>query len=323
MRRLGLLVILLTLVFHSKGQDLAIGDWRVHLPYNQANNVADADNLVYCASAQGLFKYNKSDNSVERLSKISGLSDISIAKIRYNYQSNTLVVAYTNTNLDLIKGEEIINLSDIKRKNITGNKVINNISFIDNEAYLACGFGIVVVDISREEIKDTYYIGTNGSDVNVHDITNDDTYIYAATEHGIYRAERANPNLSNFNSWSIIKDNYGNAGEYTLARVFANKLFVNFRLPSQQDSVLYQDLLTGTWVNNLVPGVFPNRSFYVGNNKILVTNDFSIAGYDANLVRTDLIYNYTDQVITRDAVVDQNNIFWIADFHSWTGSICE
>ena len=92
-----------------------------------------------------------------------------------------MLIAYDNTNIDLVVGNSIYNISDIKRKSIVGEKKINDIYFIDNLAYLACSFGIVVVDLVKLEVKDTYYIGDNGGSVRVNSITSTSTRMRAAT----------------------------------------------------------------------------------------------------------------------------------------------
>ena len=51
-------IILLTLLWGGiAAQDLALGDWKVHLPYIKARSVALAGDKVYCASEEGLFYY--------------------------------------------------------------------------------------------------------------------------------------------------------------------------------------------------------------------------------------------------------------------------
>lgn len=110
----------------------------------------------------GLFTYNKNDNSVQKLSNINGLSDVLPESIGYGEESGTVLIAYANSNIDLIQDKEIFNLSDIKRKQIMGNKAINNVMFVGDLAYLSCGFGIVAVNTDKKEIKDTYYIAENG-----------------------------------------------------------------------------------------------------------------------------------------------------------------
>ena len=127
--------------------------WLDHLPYNNCLAVAEADNIIYAATQYSLFYYNKTDNSKNRLNKVTpdGLSDIGISNIAYCSKLSTLVVAYSNTNIDLVNGTKVVNIPDIKRKQILGNKTINSILVIDKLAYLACGFGIVVLDIEKQE----------------------------------------------------------------------------------------------------------------------------------------------------------------------------
>ena len=84
--------------------------------------------------------------------------------------------------------------------------MINNISFSGNEAYLACGFGIVILDLVRQEVKDTYYIGDGGSSLEVNDVETDNSSIFAATNEGIYRADKNEPNLANYVNWIHVDD---------------------------------------------------------------------------------------------------------------------
>jgi hypothetical protein len=101
------------------------------------------------------------------------------------------------------KNNTIINMPDIKRSSILGNKTINDIYFVGQYAYLSCGFGIVVLDLAKEEVHDTYYIGAQGGQVNVLGLTKDDQdTIYAATDHGLYIAYAKNPDLANYQSWT-------------------------------------------------------------------------------------------------------------------------
>ncbi len=99
----------LTTVF---GQ-VPIGQWRDQLPYTFCNSVTEAGNKIYFSTPYAVFYVDKEDNSVNRITKINGLSDIGISCINYNADYNTLVIAYTNANIDLIKNNAIINISDI------------------------------------------------------------------------------------------------------------------------------------------------------------------------------------------------------------------
>lgn len=162
--------LLLFLPSGISAQNQSLGQWKVHLPYNSAKKIADTGTKVYCASEKGLFYYNKQDNSIATLSKVTGLSEITISTIAYNPTYGCLVIAYTNANIDLIINNKIINISDIKRKNLTGDKNIYGIEFYNNIAYLSCGFGIVALDLDRREIKETYIIGPLGTEIQVFDV---------------------------------------------------------------------------------------------------------------------------------------------------------
>ena len=162
------------------GQNI-IGEWKSHLSFTGAVQVADAGDRVYCATGSGLFFYHKTDHTAEILTKVEGLSDQEISSIAYDDNRDLLVVAYKNTNVDLVGSNNILNIPDIKRKQLTGNKTIHNSIIIGDYAYLSCGFGIVVLNLEKREIRDTYYIGENGSQSNVYDIVSDGTWLYAAS----------------------------------------------------------------------------------------------------------------------------------------------
>ena len=126
-------------------QSVKIGDWRTHLPYQRVIDVQVVGNLTYAATPYDLFVYNTEDNSIQLLNKVNGLNDIGVGSIRYSETYQTLVVAYRNTNIDLVRENGIVNIRDIRDKDLIGNKIINNVLLHGKYAYLACGFGIVVL----------------------------------------------------------------------------------------------------------------------------------------------------------------------------------
>jgi hypothetical protein len=151
------------------------------------------------------------------------------------------VIGYNNTNIDIIEGDQIYNIPDIKRKQLTANKTINNIMILEDFAYLSCGFGIVVVNLEKKEIKDSYFIGQNGAYLNVYDMAFDGTWLYAATETGIYRADINSPNLVDFNNWSRMQDIPNPGGEFVAVKWFNDRLYAAYRNKLiAVDSLYYQ-----------------------------------------------------------------------------------
>ena len=200
MRKTILSAILLTINIFCVAQ--SIGEWTTHTPGMKVNNVDIMQNKIFAATPYDIFYYNTDDNSVNHLSKVNGLSDIGINIIRYDEHSGMMFVGYTNTNIDLIDNQDnVTNIPDIYNKYILGNKTINNAFFHNNLIYVCCGFGIVVIDIKRNEVKDTYIIGNNGSYLGVNDLTICNNIFYAATENGIYYADADNQFLADYSQW--------------------------------------------------------------------------------------------------------------------------
>ncbi|MDG1348183.1 MAG: two-component regulator propeller domain-containing protein [Flavobacteriales bacterium] len=186
-----------------QAQDVPIGFWKDYQSYTNTSYITQAKSKIYCVTNGGLFYLNRDDNTLNRLSKVSGLSDIGVKKIAYYDSSETTIITYENCNIDLIKEGRIINISDIKRKEIIGNKLINNITIKKGIAYLSCTFGLVLLDLEKEEIKDTYRIGENGNFVGINSCAFNEQNIFVASEDGIYSADIHSTSLFDFNSWEL------------------------------------------------------------------------------------------------------------------------
>src|ERR1035437_6712617 len=129
------------------------------------------------------------------MSRINGLSETGISSISWSEENKTLTIAYTSTNIDLLVNKVIYNIPDINRKYIPGTETINRIRTSGKYAYLACSFGIVVLDLNKKEIYDTWKPGTGPETNQVWDIAFGNGKVYAATDIGVYSADISNPGL--------------------------------------------------------------------------------------------------------------------------------
>lgn len=295
----------------------AIGQWKDYLPYKNAISVAEGSGKIYCATEGGLFSYNKTDNSIERMTKVTGLSDIKFSIVRYNTYNNILLVGYDNGSIDLIADNTIINIADIKNKPNLGNKNINNVHFVGHYAYLACGFGIVLLDMERREIKDTYKIGPDGSFINITDVATDGVNIYASTEAGIYKASLSDPNLISFTVWNKMTGIPN--GTYNTMAYYNGHVYANFAKGTWlEDTVFAYDVSAGTWNKFLDGGniIKDNiKQIRVVNNKMVISQEWHIYVYDNTLTRIMLIddYGFTINRKPLEASIDISNTMWIAD----------
>lgn len=191
-----LFLIVQVVAFHSQA---AIGDWKAYMAYHDVQEIEQAGNLVFVQASNGLYVYNKNDQSIQTFSKIDYLSDCNISHIAYNKSTKRLVIIYSNGNIDLmnINNYEVTNLSDYYNTFISENKTVNDIYTYGNYAYLSTGFGIVKLNVSKAEISDTYNLGFK---VDWCEINGNKIYAYSQT-NGKYTALLSD-NLLDKNKWN-------------------------------------------------------------------------------------------------------------------------
>ncbi|MDY6437349.1 MAG: hypothetical protein SPK72_07245, partial [Bacteroidales bacterium] len=166
------LITVILLITNIICQAQAIGDWFTHTPGLKVISVDVMHNKIFAATPYDIYYYNTDDNSINHLSKVNGLSDMGVSIIRYSKPQDIIFVGYTDSNIDIIDNKgNITNIPDIFNKYILGNKTINSVCFNGKYAYVCCGFGIVVIDMERKEVNDTYILGEEGSYLSVNDLT--------------------------------------------------------------------------------------------------------------------------------------------------------
>ena len=291
---------------------LGIGVWRIHVPYQNVTSLTDAGDRIYLSGNVFFFSYDKETGSLQRFDKISGLSDVGVSLVSYNPFDSTLLVAYESSNIDLIKRNNIINISDIKRKQIIGEKKINNVFFQNNLAYLSCDFGIVVLDMDKLEIKDTYRIGNNGSDVKVFSFSADNTNFYAATEEGLKIADKNSFNLANYSEWVLAQGLPAKTAKQVVN--FDEKIFasVNDTLYQRNGNIwdyYYSrsqwDIVNLTVANNHMTICESSKTADFVSRILIVGSDFICC--DSSLFKPEIRNPY-------QAYMDTDGTIWVADF---------
>ncbi len=181
-----------------------IGTWREHLPYQSAIDLANGPDRVFAATPFSLFSVEKVGGKVERFSKVDGLAETGIQAIHFEPSTQTLLLAYQNSNLDLLTDEERFNIPDLKQATGVGDKTIHAISYLNGRYYLSTGLGIVQLDPIRKLIPDTWPLGAGGRAIAVKQFAFDATHFYAATEEGLKSIARTGTNPANPNSWQFL-----------------------------------------------------------------------------------------------------------------------
>lgn len=281
MNKIRYFISSLTLLFLTQicfGQ-VAIHSWASHFSYSNTQQVAITNDKVYGLSYGALYSVDKKHESVETYSKITGLSDGTINLIK-GYD-NTLVVVYNNMNIDLIIKDKVFNISDLKRKDISGKRVYD-IFFYDKYAYLSCGFGIVVINIEKKEVVDSYFIGENGNMEGVLSSTIAGDSIYALMSNKTIKVANVNSNLLNFENWSILPFYEDKTNSPTKLISFGeNNIFMI-------DSGVVYIRQNGNW-NVFLEGNFSNIEIWNNYMTISSTKDNLIKIFDKDLKLSDSI----------------------------------
>ena len=205
MKKLLLILNCALCIVHCALSQSAIGSWKTHISYTNISQITQSQDKIYGISTGALFSVGKNDNIIETYSKTYGLNDNNIHIIEYSDFNNLLFIAYNNSNIDLMtEYGDIVNISDIYRKNMSGSKQINHIYFYNNYAYLACDFGITILDLDKQEFTETYIIGEAGSTEKVIKTCIQNSDIYALTENNILIGNTSN-NLINYQNWNKLQ----------------------------------------------------------------------------------------------------------------------
>jgi ligand-binding sensor domain-containing protein len=286
-----------------------IGQWRDHLPYHQAIQVARAGNKIWCATPYSIFSLDITDNSIERFSKINGLSEAGISAMGVNATNDQLIIAYYNSRIDILQDKDIYTLDAIKNSTVSGDKTIRHIFINQQLAYLSTGIGIIVVNLEKKEVKDTYIIGSTGNKIRVNATTADAQFIYAATQEGLKKAPVNSTNLSDFRNWQLVSGANGlPAGSVSSVAIIQNNIVV-----VKNDSLFST---TGANWNFLYTGGRTINNITISSNKILVSETLNNTGRVAVLTpqgTTELLIQHPVYTkLPQQAIITDGN-YWIAD----------
>ncbi len=311
MRRTIVIISLLAFFWSNAASGAPAGGWRDHLSYRRATHVAVTDNEVFCSAGAGISVFRKKDSSIEKLSKVNGLSDVDITSIKWSEESQVLVVGYANGNLDIIDRNTIINISDILRSQIAGSKSINNIMTVGNKAYLSCTFGIVVVNLERHEVIDTYFLGDAGIRLNINDIAFDGVYLYAATSSGLYKADINAPNLLDFSFWEHM-DFIPEPGALFSSLAWFDNMLYAVQMSSSGTYTVFR-LSDGSW-SHFVPQSSKPVTLRVNDNYMALVNESQAEIFSPGPVAERKIDDYgLWGVAIRDAMMEADGTVWLAD----------
>ena len=274
-----------------------IGSWRAHYSNESIQQVIKGDQ-IYAAAANQIIQINAKKETTY-LNTTTGLHATGIHKIAWHPIENQLVITYKNSRIDIVQGDQFTLIDDIQLTNLYSDKAINNLFIFNNNAYLSCNFGIVVIDLLKKEVKDTYFPNNNRQNVKVLQTLSYQNKLFALTENGVWSTI-----LGQNNSWSQ-ENTLGITGIQNMF-VFKTQLYFN----NQQKVYPYQSNIASYQINT---GTI--ETIAVDDDKILAgvsyQNNGALIQLNNNQIHTVLIDSSI--LIKPLGVLKDGNTIWVAD----------
>ena len=275
-----------------------IGSWRAHFSNESIQQVVKGDQ-IYVAAANQIIQID-ANKQTNYLNTSNGLHATGIHKIAWHPIENQLVIAYKNSRIDIVKGDQVTLIDDIQNSNLYSDKGINDLIVFNHNGYLSCNFGIVIVDLLKKEIKSTIFPNNNRQSVKVLQTIIYQNKLFALTENGIWSTT-----LGQSNNW-IQENTMGISGLKNMF-VFKNQLYYNNHqkiYPYQSNIASYQ-ITTGTI-----------ETIAVDDERILAgityQNKGALIQFNSNQTNTVLIDSTV--LIQPVGLLKDGNTIWVADF---------
>jgi len=275
-----------------------IGSWRAHFSNESSQQVVKGDQ-IYVAAANQIIQID-TKKEITYLNTTTGLHATGIHKIAWHPIENQLVIAYKNSRIDIVKGDQVTLIDDIQNSNLYSDKSINDLIVFNHNAYLSCNFGIVVIDLLKKEVKSTIFPNNNRQSVKVLQTLSYQNKLFALTENGIWSTT-----LGQNNIW-MQEDTMGVAGIKNMF-VFKSQLYFN----NQQKIYPYQSNIASYQINT---GTI--ETIAVDDERILAgityQNKGALIQFNSNQTNTLLI----DSTVLSQPVglLKDGNTIWVADF---------
>ena len=289
-------------------QNVPLNGWASHVSYQSGSCLALTQNEAFCSTYNGLFKVAISDKSKVSLSKINGLHVVGVSAMTYDSSLNLLLVAYRNGNLDQIDLERdlpaaVVNWPLLLESDLLPEqRAVRLIRSRNGLAYLATDFGVIVLDIGRQEVREMYrYIGAGAKEVAVSGMTFSSDSIFLATSDGILAASLGSTiNRQYDGNWRSVPTRFR---AYSIC-YFNNKLYAAF--PGY--GVARRD--KGSWVT-VYPSVSSAVELDVTGGKIIATLDDHVITLDNREQVT--VFRESGFPKPSRALTDASGKLWVAD----------
>lgn len=205
-KKVSLAVASLLVLITMSAAAQQVGSWSIYPVFSGSSNTSliDTDSKTYYLADGWLYAFDKEAEESVFYTKMNGMSDTEISGIYYNYDKKFLLVAYSNSNIDIVRDNgRVDNIPDLKNVILTVSKAINGVDFQGDYAYVATDFGYMVVDCEKCVVKESFNYGKQ-----FKSIIATDKYIFATFDKKLNVSEinASHYELASFSETSIKQE---------------------------------------------------------------------------------------------------------------------
>lgn len=302
------------LVLTGAYAQVGMNQWKIFPSPYIVDNVVVGDGNVYGQLENGIIEYDITEHEQTLWTAANYLSDVHPSSIAFDKNNKTLLIGYEDGNIDLIHNNSVYNMPAILNTELNGNKRINDIEINGNYAYLATGIGVIVINLKKREVKDTYNPSLNNEAY--LDVAFNQDSIYVLTASKLYVSDVSNLFLADPAQWdtSALVPNYSADGKYQDIQFFNHSLFLNFRNSSVSNSdTLFK--ISGNQRSVFLDKIIC-RTIKATTNKLMVCTYNGVSIYDPTYTKTQEIFQYEGGTPIRANGVcydNQSTSYFIAD----------
>ena len=186
------------------------GTWRAYPAYTEVTAVATGFGRLWAGTTGGVFSYDPATGEIARRTAIEGLRGGQIRSLVTDSRRGTLWIAYGDGALDRLTVDtgEVRSFLDISRNTQYPALGIRRLRIVGDSLYAATDFGLVVFDLTRNEVRNTYArLGAVAAATPVNDflfapLPDGRPGLWVATDAGLVRAAAADPALQSPAAWT-------------------------------------------------------------------------------------------------------------------------
>ncbi len=173
--------------------------WESHLPQQTVMEITQSDEYIYYATRWAIVRLDKEIYNPNYISKVEGLSQTGVSEITYDFYNDQLIIVYNNGTIDFLQENgEILTVGDFTQNPTYPDKTVNKAIITDDGKVLyGTRFGVLA-----QRTDDYFFDYTTNMELNVVELAQEGSTIFAATEEGLYRFDEDGiKNPGDFTNW--------------------------------------------------------------------------------------------------------------------------